>query len=85
MKESGNIYVEYGSVIDIAILATTQHPTGKDTAFHLAKNITSLNEDNLVDFLFYFHHISPLFDPMNSLLLWLHNCGLWHEFIQRSK
>ena len=85
VKENGNIYAEYGAVIDIAILATTQHPTGKDTAFHLAKNIIQLNEENMVDFLFYFYPISPLFEPMNSLLLWLNNCGLWNEFIQRSK
>ncbi len=85
MKVNKSIYVEYASLVDMAILATTQHPTGKDSAFHLARNITRINDEYQISYLFYFYPMSPWIESFNTQISWLHDSGLWHEFIWRSK
>ncbi len=86
MQENGSIFVEYASVVDIAILATSRHPTGKDTAFYLAYTLGGTWEKDFT--IAYSFHVNPMnhwFDNMDYYLLWLHNCGLWHEIIKRSR
>ncbi len=85
MQENESIFVEYASVVDIAILATSRHPTGKDTAFYLAYNLANYKSVLYIHYSFYIHPMTHWFDKMDYHLNWLHNCGLWDEIIQRSR
>ncbi len=88
LAEGGSLFVDYASVVDIAILATTRHPTGKDTAFHLSKTIMGddyLSESQLIRYTFYVHPMIPWFTQFNTHLQWLHDCGTWHEFKKQTE
>ena len=84
--ENDSVFLEYESIVDFAILATSRHPNGKDTAFHLAINPLGNNIlDGELPFTLYFYPLNPWFERFDSLLRNLHNAGIWHEIIKRTK
>ena len=83
--ENDSVFLEYESIVDTAILATSRHPTGKDTAFHLANKPLGNIFAGHISFTFYFHPMNPWNERFDSLLRNLHNAGIWHEIIKRTK
>ena len=83
--ENGTVFLEYESIVEIAILATSNHPTGLDTAFHLAMEPLGSVLAGTITFTFHFYPMNPWFERFDSCLSWLHDAGVWHEIVKRSK
>ncbi len=86
--ENGTVFLDYDSVVDIAVLATSRHPAGEDSAFYLAKSpmgAKAMGEDVEQMFAFYSHKMSPWFERFDSKLGWLENAGVWLEEFKRAK
>ncbi len=86
---NGSVFLEYLSMVEIALLATSRHPAAKDTAFHVAK--APLRSDlgagiySSIPFTFYFHPVNPWQARFDLYLGQLHSAGIWREEFKRAK
>ncbi len=90
MVENNTVFVDFAAVVDIAALATSLHPSGKDTALHVARSPWGrthvLSEEaSSLSFVLNFHPHSPWFRRFNSCLGRLHNAGIWSYMLTKAK
>ena len=88
MAANGSVFLEYLSVVEIALLATSRHPTAADTLFHVATAALGpflSGSYSSVEFTFYFHPVNPWQARFDLYLGRLHNAGIWREEFRRAK